>query len=76
MWGKSISVELRTDSYFALVLSANDSEKLIPFFIWRSGDKVATTTLPAGYSVARDGNIITVSRANGTTFVVRVYNMG
>ena len=76
LWGKSITVELKTDSHFALVLSANSGEQLTPFFVWRSGDGVSTTALPKNYSVTRDGSNITVSCTVGTTFVAYVYWMG
>ena len=76
LWGKSITVELKTNSHFAFVLSANSGEQLTPFFVWLSGDDVSTTTLPKDYSVTRDGSNITVSCTVGTTFVAYVYRMG
>ncbi|WP_342996985.1 hypothetical protein [Collinsella aerofaciens] len=76
LWGKSITVELKTNSHFALVLSANSDEQLTPFFVWRLGDGVSTTALPKNYSVTRDGSNITVSCTVGTTFVAYVYCMG
>ena len=76
LWGKSITVELKTDSHFAFVLSANSGEQLTPFFVWRSGDDASTTTLPKDYSVTRDGSNITVSCTAGATFVAYVYWMG
>ena len=76
LWGKSITVELNTNSHFALVLSANSDEQLTPFFVWRLGDGVSTTALPKNYSVTRDGSNITVSCTVGTTFVAYVYCMG
>ena len=75
-WGSPVSFDLKTDSNFALVLSANDSEQLTPFFVWRSGDSVSHTNLPSGYSVKREGNTITVSRPQGASFVVYRYNLG
>ncbi|MGN8853961.1 hypothetical protein [Collinsella sp. HCP28S3_H5] len=75
-WSNSFSFDLKTDSNFALVLSANDSEQLTPFLVWRSGDSVTHTNLPSGYSVKRDGNTITVSRSQGATFIAYRYSLG
>ena len=75
-WGVSVSFDLKRDSIFALVLSANSNEQLTPFFVWRSGDSVSHTNLPDGYSVKREGDTITVSRQYGASFVVYRYDFG
>lgn len=76
LWGASASFDLKRDSIFALVLSANDNEQLTPFFVWRHGGSVSHTNLPGGYSVKRDGDTITVSRQHGASFVVYRYDLG
>lgn len=58
---------------FALVLTANDNEKLLPFFIWNGGH-LAHSALPEGYSVEASGKTITVSRNTGTTYLVYRYD--
>lgn len=76
LWGASVSFDLKRDSIFALVLSANDNEQLTPFFVWRFGGSVSHTNLPGGYSVKRDGDTIAVSRQYGASFVVYRYDLG